>query len=193
MQVSIMMCCTLASISVQRELSPYRRASDNTTALFAQVLVFAWVFVLQLRIVGIFVTKVAAAVVGTLLCVATVGVFAMALGLANVDRLREQRADRRQSSTLNTPESLNHESDEDESEHTQEGDVKLGEAAGSSFGRASPHDAEEKVEESGLALSLPWSLLMMSNANLCGAETAEEDDTTAQPPPTTPSEAATRV
>lgn len=47
-----------------------------------------------LRIAGMFVKPVAAAIAGTLLCVSTLGVFVIALALANNDRRAEARAER---------------------------------------------------------------------------------------------------
>ena len=90
-QAAIVCFVTLASALVQTQLSPYRRNSDNHVALLVQCLVFLWTFILLLRIAGVFVRPVAATVVGTLLCIATVAVFVTALILADADRRIERR------------------------------------------------------------------------------------------------------
>ena len=94
-QATIMCFITLLSISMQSELAPYRRASDNHVALLAHWLVFLWVSTLLLRIVGMFQRPAAALALGTLLCIATACVFVVALVLANVDRLKEKYSARR--------------------------------------------------------------------------------------------------
>ena len=181
---SVIMCClTLVSIALQREFRPYRRASDNQIALSAQILIFLWVFVLLLRIVGLFVREVAAAVVGTLLCVATVVVFMGALVVANNDRLNEKRAEQRRDDgdtqvelTVMNPK----ESDETPAQCDNE-EIEIE--------HLSSQESEEKKEEQAQELAksssgLPWSLL---NNSLCGAEPDQEDCH----PNTAPSAAAT--
>ena len=173
-QAAVMVVITLASISMHHELAFMRRASDNIIALLAQYLVFVFVFVLLLRIVGMFENEVASAVVGTLLCLATMGVFVAALALANKDRVGEQRATR-QRSTLKAPETSNREGgDQDEPEQAEVGGIPSLEA-GSSQGRASSQEDEEKVEEPDAPLGLPWSLLSMGNNTFCGADITEGD------------------
>ena len=51
-----------------------------------------WVFCLLLRLGGIFYKPTAAAIAGTMLCIATLGVFAAAIILANNDRRAETQA-----------------------------------------------------------------------------------------------------
>ena len=58
----------------------------------------AKVFVLHLRLGGMFLKPVPAAIVGTLLCISTVGVLVSAIVLANNDRLADARAERADSS-----------------------------------------------------------------------------------------------
>ena len=53
-----------------------------------------WAFSLLLRLGGIFQKPLAAAVLGTLLCICTLGVFVSAVVLANNDRLAGDRAKR---------------------------------------------------------------------------------------------------
>ena len=167
-QAAIMLCVTQVAILLQCEFSPYRRASDNHVALLAQVLVFAWVLVLMLRIAGVFVRPVAAMVIGVLLCVATVAVFVLALVLANTDRRNEKRAGRSDSNeevvelTTGQPADGTGEKDPGEIE------------AGPSQGRESPIDNEEKFEQR--PDELPWSsILSIGTGALCGAETADDD------------------
>lgn len=170
-QAAIMLYVTLVSILLQSECSPYRRASDNHVALLAQVLVFSWVLVLMLRIVGMFARPVAATAIGVLLCVATVAVFVTALLLANTDHRNEQHTGPSDSDT--TSGGLTTEQQTDEA-----GEIDLGEIeAGPSQGRESPTD-EEKVEQRPGAL--PWSsILSIGSGALCGAETADDNPTPA--------------
>ena len=46
-QAAIMCCVTLVSATVQRELSPYRRSSDNHVAYLTHMLVLLWVRAMQ--------------------------------------------------------------------------------------------------------------------------------------------------
>jgi len=187
------MCCiTLVSILLQSELSPFRRSSDNHVALQAQVLVFVWVFVLLLRLVGMFEREAAAMAVGVFLCVASLSVLVAALVLANNDRLKEQRAGRR-GSMSNTPinQQLNESASNveielvtlgpDAASEEEQADANGQKTPGLLQGRSASGD--EKVEEDGEnppPINLPWSLL--SGNVLCGAEPVDNDDTT----PTTP-------
>ena len=92
-QAGIVCSITLLVAIVQREFSPFSRASDNHVALLTQMLIFSWIFIFLLRLSGMFQRIVAAAIVGTLLCVASVAVFVVALHLANTDRINEKRAE----------------------------------------------------------------------------------------------------
>ena len=56
---------------------PFRRPSDNTTAVLAQATIFLWCFVLVLRDTGAF-SSVPTVTIGVLLVVVTVAVFAHA-------------------------------------------------------------------------------------------------------------------
>ena len=84
----------MAAAFAQRELSPYRRQSDNDVALLAHGLVFFWVFVMQLRLAGLFQRESSAVGIGVALCGATLAVFVAAAVLTNGDRLSEARAKR---------------------------------------------------------------------------------------------------
>ena len=138
------------------------------------------VFVLLLRIVGMVESGAVAVAAGTLLCVVTAAVFVFALWLANVDRLNEQRAERRGSMTMareaRTAESSNDEPDVQSSNPADAPQARgIDELeAGPSRGRTSPREEEEKTEDATLA-SMPWSLLFMGKSTLCGAETADDD------------------
>ena len=92
-QAAIMGCITLCAAIIQRELSPYRRASDNLSSLLGHGLVFAWVFVMQLRLAGLFQRDAVATVIGVLLCAATLGVVAATVILANNDHCAEVLAE----------------------------------------------------------------------------------------------------
>ena len=176
---AIAMCSvTQFSILLQSELAPYRRTTDNRVALLAQVLVFTWAFILMLRIVGVFVKPAAATAIGILLCVATVAVFAVALKLANGDRLAEKRA---ANTTLGDPTS------EDPNDETGEREQAV-EAGPSVQGRESPAN-EEKVEQpdatTGEEGSATASRLVATSPEdnfllgmLCAVGQTQPDDTT---------------
>ena len=178
---AIAMCSvTQFSILLQSELAPYRRTTDNRVALLAQVLVFTWAFILMLRIVGVFVKPAAATAIGILLCVATVAVFAVALILANGDRLAEKRAN----TTLGEPTTS-----EDPNDETGEREQSGGVEAGPSVqGRESPAN-EEKVEQpdatAGEEGSVTASRLVATSPEdnfllgmLCAVGQTQPDDTT---------------
>ena len=183
-QATVMCCITLLSISLHNA-APYQRASDNHTALLAQWLVFLWVFTLLLRIVGLFEREVAATALGTLLCLATVAVLVIALVLANVDRIREKRAELSDVEETPPPSALTIErSDNDESGGGEPARViDVLEEVGAIRGRTplQEEDQEEKVaepDETPAALT-PWSsLLSLGNTAFCGAETTPGDDST---------------
>ena len=67
-----------AAICTQRHLSPYRRASDNEIALYAQWLIFTWCSIFFLRVIGA-TAFLATFIVGLFCVVPTVGVAARAL------------------------------------------------------------------------------------------------------------------
>ena len=169
-QAAIMCLITLFAVTLQRELSPYRRASDNHVALLAQWLIFTWTFSLMLRIAGVFEKHVAATAIGVILCVATVSVFVVALVLANIDRLNEKRAEQSDS---------NKESAEQNScDETGEKDPEEIEAGSSQQGCESPDGTsdEEKFEQEDAHASsaLPWSsILSIGGSVLCGAGPAD--------------------
>ena len=127
--------------------------------------------------------SVPAAVVGTLLCISTVAVFAIALALANIDRLNERRAARRPATEASNVGTLDELSVELTIKDSATGDgVSRGTETGSSQGRESPADSgagqeKGKVEvEEGEDVApsvLPWTSIFS-----CGAETAEDETTT---------------
>ena len=190
-QTTIVCCATLLSISMQSALRPFRRASDNDVALLAQWLVFAWTFVLLLRIAGMFEREVAAMFIGVVLCLASVTVLVAALWLANADRLNEQRAEEQSSTLSSDPAGQATESPDDAEIEL----VTLGDGTTESTeqqaahaprqpearGRASPREDDEvKVEDVNPpppASSLPWSLIV-GNSALCGGSESAEDDAT---------------
>ena len=151
----------------------------------SQVLVFAWVFILMARIVGVFQRPAAATAIGVVLCVATVGVFVAAVALANIDRLNEKRAEQPDSNTasgvelttmrtaavkLITKAPKNETTDDKEPEEVE---------AGLSQGRESPVN-EEKAEQldANPSSTLPWSaILSIGRGTLCGTESTEDDST----------------
>ena len=57
-QAVIACCVTLVSASAQRELSPFRRASDNHVALLSQWLIFLWVNFIKLLLFVLVVNKI---------------------------------------------------------------------------------------------------------------------------------------
>ena len=192
-QAAIVCSITLISILLHSTFSPMRRVSDNHVALLAQVLVFLWPWTLLLRITGMFQRPSAAVAVGTLLCIATVGVFVAAFVLANIDRRKENRAIRERLTASGTSDGTSTERSEIEIElvdMTQEAGFetaqmqsrdaagKLDEGAPARRGSASPRE-EEKNEESPSSWSS--SLLVLGNSALCGAEPTAEDGTTKPP------------
>ena len=134
------------------------------------------ILIFVMRIAGLFDRKVGAAIVGSLLCLATVAVCVASLVLANADRLREQNAEERLD-----------DSNGNDSEHPNEAEVSpaldIEIEANPNRGRASPRHDEENANEPDPPSSpdLPWSLLSMGNTTLCGAQTAPDD---AAPPAT---------
>ena len=131
--------------------------------------------------------SVPAAVVGTLLCIATIGVFVIALFLANVDSLNEMRADRRRS-TIDTTSNADASSSpteqnveiglvemtpEAQSNNTRE----LGGGGSTARGCSSPREDKDNTQDQDATQtnSLPWSLLELGNSTLCGVD--------AEPPP----------
>lgn len=170
------MCCScLISVSLQHELSPFRRASDNHVALLATWLIFAWAFVLLLRIVGLF-GKDASLAVGTLLCIATVGVFVAAIVLANKDCLKQNSLENEIPPDKAATETSNDKNSVREAVKAQySSDAETLEAERPPRGRPSPREDAVKPEDDATPPALPWSLLSMGKRNLCGAETAEDD------------------
>ena len=186
-QAAIVCFVSLISILLHSTFAPMRRSSDNHVALMTQVLVFSWAFILLLRIAGMFEREVPGAIVGTLLCVATVAVFVIALWLANTDRLNEQRAAR--STTENTNDDDNsstelpveielvdmgHTTDPEQQPHSHEAKGKI--EGGAARGRSSSGEDETKAKEpDAQPFTLPWSsMLALGNGTLCGPEPAED-------------------
>lgn len=172
-QAAIMCCVTLVAILLQSELSPYRRASDNHVALLSQVLVFTWVFILMVRIAGLFEKPAAATAIGVLLCVATVAVFVSALVLANIDRLNEKRAEQ---SNLNTAEAveLTIKESENETGEKEPEEVEAGSQGRESLADASDEEKFEEQEYANASSALPWSsILSIGGGAFCGAETSD--------------------
>ena len=75
--------CCIAQLGVcsQRNLMPYRRQTDNETALFAQWLIFGWCMVLLKRIIGS-LASVPSFLVGLVIVLATVALVARSLWTA---------------------------------------------------------------------------------------------------------------
>ena len=151
-QAAIVCFVSLLSILAHSAFLPMRRSSDNHVALMAQVLVFSWAFILLLRIAGLFQREVPGAVVGTLLCAATIAVLVVALWLANIDRLNEQRAaqptttENSENEDASTELPVEIELVETGSETTEARAGEFGGEAPARRGRASPHE-EEKIDE----------------------------------------------
>ena len=76
------------AICAQRNLAPYRRASDNEIALYAQWLIFTWCSMLLLRVIGA-VAFLPTFVVGLFCVIPTVAVVARALQSARIDIVNE--------------------------------------------------------------------------------------------------------
>lgn len=79
------------SASLLRELSPYRRPSDNVTALMAQWLIYMWVIAMLARLIRVIGTT-PGAVIGVALVGATVLVAGHAVVMAKRDLVNAQRA-----------------------------------------------------------------------------------------------------
>ena len=192
-QAAVMCLVTLVAVTLQRELSPYRRVSDNHVALLAQWLVFAWTFSLMLRIAGVFQKPVAAIAIGVILCVATVSVFVLALLLANIDRLNEKRAEQLD---LNTPvssnsgptaEDSNDASGEEESGEIEAGASSQGRESQAERGNNSPQDSqigvavlsleeEEQLSAARANTKSPWGMLGLCAAEHEVGDTRSSDD-----------------
>ena len=188
---SAMMCCiTMGAILLQSDRAPYRRASDNRIALLSQVLVSCWVFVLLLRINGMFVRQSPRMGVGILLCVITMALFVLAIVLANNDRLAEKRANRssvNDNGVQSTEQSAdgNDEKESDQPSAPQEHDFEDREA-GSSATEGGNFEQSERNEESGqlkaeesASPSQSWHSFLSIGDTLCSAEDAEGDATQA--------------
>jgi hypothetical protein len=164
-QTAVVCCITLGAVSTQRELSPYRRPSDNDIALLVHELVFLWVFAMQLRCAGLFQRRLAAIGLGVWLCFATLGVFLRAGVLANRDRRAEARAKCAEDDTLRQP-----------APELQPGDTTMPPAEDLAEGEARTESADDGREAellpppdpSGGDLSV-W-LVNVAGGNLCGAE-----------------------
>ena len=83
-------------ICAQRNLAPYRRASDNEIALYAQWLIFIWCSMLLLRVIGA-VALLPTFLVGLFCLLPTVAVVARALHSARTDIVNEFQLLRRNS------------------------------------------------------------------------------------------------
>ena len=87
------MCAAIVatmSASLLRELSPYRRPSDNVTALLAQWLIYVWVIAMLARLI-----RVIGSTPGVIIGVALVGATALLTGhavvMAKRDLVKAQR------------------------------------------------------------------------------------------------------
>ena len=76
-QAALASSIAIAGFCLHREFMPFRRPSDNTTAVLAQATIFLWCFVLMLRDAGAF-SSVPTVTIGVLLVVVTVAVVAHA-------------------------------------------------------------------------------------------------------------------
>ena len=85
---------SLTSIVVERELSPYRRSSDNQIAVLARWLVFLWTFGLLLRLVHV-LGSFPSVLVGATLVLASVGIIIWSLRAALQDTRTELTVTRR--------------------------------------------------------------------------------------------------
>ena len=88
------MCAAIvATISacLLRELSPYRRPSDNGTALLAQWLIYVWVIAMLARLIRV-IGSTPGVVIGVALVGATVLVAGHAVVMAKRDLVKAQRA-----------------------------------------------------------------------------------------------------
>ena len=134
-------------------------------------------FVLLLRSVGLFEQAIPALVVGVLLCVTTLAVLAIALVLANMDRLNEQRSSRRLTAGIPDNKGATSADNIETPQEALSGESSHSHGAGEpeKRARAPPReDLEEKVEEPPTNDSLmPWPLLALGNCTLCGAEPME--------------------
>ena len=85
---------SLTSIVVERELSPYRRSTDNQIAVLARWLVFMWTFGLLLRLVHV-LGSFPSVLVGVTLVLASVGIIVWSLRAAFHDTCTELAVTRR--------------------------------------------------------------------------------------------------
>ena len=85
---------SLVAFFVERELSPYRRSSDNRTGVCARWLVFLWSFGLLLRLVHVLGTF-PSVLVGLVLVVATLAVGVDSLRIAIKDTKHELKMRRK--------------------------------------------------------------------------------------------------
>ena len=154
---------TLAAAFAQRELSPYRRKSDNAVALLAHGLVFSWVFVMQLRLAGLFQRESSAVGIGVALCGATLAVFVVAVVLANGDRRSEARAKRTDDASEQQAEVVVERLPDGTTTQAQGAEVKEGQ------------DEENRAAEAGVVAGVAApSVLWNAGRMLCGELPAED-------------------
>ena len=129
------------------------------------------VFVLTLRIGGVFVQPGAALTVGVFLCTATVGVAIVAFVLANKDRIDDQRLEHSHKLSEVAGDESSQEDARLEAPHADVLDLDI-----ALVGEAPRREDKPKVVEGTAAKasqnSMPWSLF---SGPLCGAE-ADDDE-----------------
>ena len=175
---------SLVAIFVERELSPYRRPSDNRTAICARWLVFLWSFGLLLRLVHV-LGSFPSVFVGLVLVIATVtvGVDSLRIAIKDTKHDLKMRRQRKGNPTSSEEPVLLDTTVQHSTLEMQEHDVEPPrDASETSLG--APHSArrlpqEEKSEEPGglkesdsmESASWSWRLL---DATLCISENERE-------------------
>ena len=90
-------CIAILGFCMHREVSPYRNASDNTTSVLAQAVIFAWSFTLVLRDAGALASLPTVAI-GVFLLLATLAVVVHAAWTARSELRAATTADGEQAS-----------------------------------------------------------------------------------------------
>ena len=159
-QAALSTLITLACVSVLYTAQPFRERSDNAVAVLGQALVYAWMFVLLLRVIR--VGEGGPTVAGCFaLVVATIGLFAFALHAIYSDLRKADTSAKDESASESNLE------DEGSDDETTPGEPQRG--------GSSPQETEEigvtvvSIEDERLAApgntKSPWELL-----GLCAAE-----------------------
>lgn len=130
----------MVSACVHRELDPYRRQSDNTTALVAQWLIYVWMVALLARLIRV-LGDAPAFLVGFALAGATFFAIAHALGSAQQDLNAEREY--RQSRGVEMAHVSSQQDLGAEHEHRQSGEVEMAEVS-SWTEDPSTHEADEE-------------------------------------------------